>query len=346
MSGKKRGAERRRAALLALVLTLVLGLTGCGKSRVEVPDKYKDYVAPWETDVVKKAVKDGKMHYYFMSAEGYEVNLGGISDTKWGDSCLIVFPDGKTMLIDAGLQAYGPILVLNLKRMGIERLDYFVLTHPHNDHGYGALYASGVLQSIEVGQVYHNGVINAGWSDPRALMNVCSEKNIPCDVLKQGDTLQIGEVEIRILHPEGSKEEMGIASKTADVNNGSLVMRFDYGEHSSLFTGDIYKSAEQELTKRCADLLDVDLLKLPHHGNDTSSGSSFVKAVSAELGVATGYESVSVAAFSAYRAAKTTVLMDTEDGYIHVSAGKDGTLAYENSRQRSEKSRFGQLEKN
>ncbi len=343
MSGGKSSAKRRRLALLALVLALVLGLAGCGKSRVEVPDKYKSYVSPWETDVVKTAVKDGRMHYYFMSAEGFKINPGGISDTKWGDSCLIVFPDGKTMLIDAGLQEYGPILVLNLKRMGIEKLDYFVLSHPHNDHGYGALYG-GVLKSIEVGQVYHNGVINAAWSDPRALMNVCQERGIPCDVLKQGDTLQVGEVEIQILHPVGSKDKMEIASKTAVVNNGSLVMRFDYGEHSALFTGDIYKSAEQELVKRCAELLDVDLLKLPHHGNDTSSGSSFVKAVSAELGVATGYESVSVAAFSAYKATKTTVLMDTEDGYIHVFAGKDGVLHYETGRERSEKSRFGQLD--
>lgn len=343
MRGGKRGAQRRRLALLVLVLILLLGLTGCGKERVEVPDKYKGYVSPWETDVVKAAVKDGKMHYYFMSAEGYRINPGGISDTKWGDSCLIVFPDGKTMLIDAGLQGYAPILALNLKRMGVEKLDYFVLSHPHNDHGYGALYGDGVLRSMDVGRVYHNGVINAAWGSPRILMDICKEREIPCEVLKSGDTLHVGEVEIRILHPEGDKSETEIASKTADVNNGSLVMRFDYGEHSALFTGDIYKSAEQELLKSCAELLDVDLLKLPHHGNDTSNGSSFVKAVSAELGVATGYESVSVAAFNAYKATKTTVLMDSEDGYIHVCAGKDGAMTYETGRERSEKSRFGQL---
>jgi competence protein ComEC len=344
MRGEKRSVKRRKLALLALVLALVLGLTGCGKSRVEVPDRYKDYVSPWEKDVVKAAQKDGKMHYYFMSAAGYRTNPGGISETKWGDSCLIVFPDGQTMLIDAGMWAHGPILVLNLQRMGIEKLDYFVLTHPHDDHGYGALYGTGVFASMEIGQVYHNGVINAGWSDPRMLTNVCAERGIPCDVLKWGDTLRIGEVEIQVLHPEGDKDETKIATKVADVNNGSLVMRFDYGEHSALFTGDIYKSAELELVKRCADLLDVDLLKLPHHGNDTSSGSGFVNAVSAELGVATGYEAVSIAAFSAYKAAKTTVLMDSEDGYIHVSAGRDGVLKYETSRQRSEKSRFGQLD--
>ena len=48
MSGRKRSAKRRRFALLALVLALGLGLTGCGKSQVEVPDKYKAYVSPWE----------------------------------------------------------------------------------------------------------------------------------------------------------------------------------------------------------------------------------------------------------------------------------------------------------
>ena len=342
MNSQKQSRKCSRLLLLTLVLALVLGLTGCAKDRVEVPDKYKAYVAPWKTDVVSAAVKDGAIHYYFMSGEDYPVNPGGISDTKWGDSCLIVFPNGQTMLIDAGMQEYGPILLLNLKRMGIEKLDYFVMSHPHNDHGYGALYG-GVLKSLEVGQVYHNGVINAGWGNPRALMELCSEKNIPCEVLKRGDTLQVGEVEIRILHPDGGKDKTEIASKTAEVNNGSLVMRFDYGEHSALFTGDIYKSAEQELLKSCADLLDVDFVKLPHHGNDTSNGSGFVKALSAELGVATGDEAVSVAAFGAYKRTNTTLLMDSEDGYIHVSAGSDGVMHYETSRERSEKCRFGQL---
>lgn len=339
----KKMAKKLLCALLALVL--VLGLTACGDKGVKVPDEYKGYVSPWELNVVEAAKADGKMHYYFMSAEGYMVNPGGNSSTKWGDSCLIVFPDGTTMLIDAGLAGHAPILTLNLQRMGIEKLDYFVLSHPHDDHGYGAVKEGGILYNFPVGQVYYNGVYNGDWSNPRILEDVCKEKGYPCDVLKRGDKLTIGEVSIEILGPNPEVIGTTIVDNVTDVNNSSLAMRFDYGEHSSLFCGDTYKNAERELVAYDRTKLDVDLLKMPHHGGDTSSDGPFIYAVTAELGVATGWDPVDIAVFNRYKGTKTTIIMDTEDGYIHVASGKDGALSYETSRERSEKSAFGQLEK-
>ena len=49
---------------------------------------------------------------------------------KWGDSCLVVFPNGETMLIDAADYRYTPVLMENLKRLGVEKLDYIMLSHP------------------------------------------------------------------------------------------------------------------------------------------------------------------------------------------------------------------------
>ena len=339
----KKYAKKLACALLALVM--VLSITACGDSGsgVKVPDEYKDYVSPWEMDVVEAAKADGKMHYYFMSAEGYMVNPGGNSSTKWGDSCLIVFPDGTTMLVDAGLAGHGPILCLNLQRMGIEKLDYFVLTHAHDDHGYGAVKDGGLLQNIEVGQVYYNNVLNGDWSNPYILAELCAQKNIPCDVLSRGDVLLINDVRIQILNPDDSVVGTTIVDNVTAINNSSIVMRFDYGEHSALFTGDVYKNAERDIVQNMREQLDVDFLKMPHHGGDTSSDSSFIYAVTPELAVATGFDPVDVAVFNRYKGTKTTILMDTEDGYIHVSSGSDGVLSYETSRVRSEKSTFGQL---
>lgn len=331
-------------ALLAVVL--VLGLTACGGEKgVKVPSEYKDYVSPWELNVAEAAKADGKMHYYFMSAEGYMVNPGGQSSTKWGDSCLIVFPDGQTMLIDAGMAGHAPILTLNLQRMGIEKLDYFVLSHPHDDHGYGAVRDGGILHNFPVGQVYYSGVLNGDWSNPNILTELCKTKGYPCDILKRGDKLTVGEVSIEVLGPDPAMIGSTIVDNVTNVNNSSLVMRFDYGEHSSLFTGDVYKTAERELVNYDRAKLDVDLLKLPHHGGDTSNDSPFIYAVTAELAVATGFDPVDIAVFNRYKGTKTTILMDSEDGYVHVSSGKDGVLAYETSRERSEKSAFGQLSK-
>jgi beta-lactamase superfamily II metal-dependent hydrolase len=256
-----------------------------------------------------------------------------------------VFPDGTTMMIDAGMEGHAPILALNLQRMGIEKLDYFVLTHAHDDHGYGAVKSDGILHKFEVGQVYYNGVLNGDWANPTILTEVCRSRKFPCDVLKAGDTLEIGDVKIEVLHPDGSLAGTTITDNITGVNNSSLVMRFDYGEHSSLFTGDIYKTAERELVKNYKEKLDVDLLKMPHHGGDTSNDSSFVRAVTPEISVATGFDAVDIAAYNNYKPLKTTVMMDTEDGYIHVSSGSDGVLSYETSRERSAKSMFGQLNK-
>ena len=339
----KKHVKKLLCALLALVM--VLSLMACGDKGVKVPNEYKDYVSPWELNVVEAAKADGKMHYYFMSAEGYMVNPGGNSSTKWGDSCLIVFPDGTTMLIDAGLAGHAPILTLNLKRMGIEKLDYFVLSHPHDDHGYGAVKDGGILYNFEVGQVYYNGVLNGDWSDPSILMDVCKSRNFPCDILERGDTLTIGEVKIEVLGPNPEVIGTTIVDNVTGVNNSSLVMRFDYGEHSSLFTGDVYKNAERELVNYDKAKLDVDFLKMPHHGGDTSSDGAFIYAVQPELAMATGWDPVDVAVFNRYKGYKTTILMDTEDGYVHVTSGKDGVLSYETSRERSEKSTFGQLNK-
>ena len=350
----KKNIKRTLCTLLALVM--VLGMTACGgssggdiKITVDVPEKYKEFVTPYNVDVVERAKKDGKMHYYFMASMGYVANAGDHNVIKWGDSCLIVFPDGTTMLIDAGVEGYGPILVLNLKLMGIEKLDYFVLTHPHDDHGYGAVRPGGLLENIEVGHVYYSGVLNAGWSNPTILPDLCQQKNIPCDIIKEGDKLNISGVDIQVLNPTADVAGTTIAGSDVDgsitkTNNASLVMRFDFEEHSALFTGDVYRGAESDLVKRYKEsgLLDVDFLKLPHHGGDTSNSITFVKAITPVLGVATGNDPVDIMVYGNYKKS-TTVLMDSEDGYVHVAAGSDGVMTYETSRVRSEKSTYGQL---
>ena len=337
----KKTMKQLLCAVLALVM--VLGMTACGGKGTKVPKDLEGYISPWELNVVEAAKADGKMHYYFMSSEGYMVNPGGQSSTKWGDSCLLVFPDGTTMLIDAGMPGFAPLLTVNLQRMGIEKLDYFVLSHPHDDHGYGAVKDGGILHNFPVGQVYYSGVFNGDWSNPQILVELCKAKGYPCDILQRGDKLTIGDVTIEVLGPEPSIVGTTIVDNVAGVNNSSLVLRFDYGEHSSLFTGDVYKMAERELVSYDRAKLDVDFLKLPHHGGDTSSDGPFVYATTAELAMATSWDPVDVAVYNRYKGTKTTILMDTEDGYVHVSSGSDGVLSYETSRERSEKSAFGPI---
>ena len=299
-----------------------------------------DPLCPWNYNVVEKAVQEGEMHYYFMSGEWHAYSGGNSEPEKWGDCCLIVFPDGQTMLIDSGVSQYGPILVENLQRMGITKLDHLVITHPHSDHQNGVFHANnlkgnGVLDQFEIGQVYHRGGYDSkNPIDSQKVATVCAERNLPLQILEKGDTLQIGEVSIRVLWPrEGTSEKDITGVNAAAANNTSVVMRFDYKDHSSLFTGDLYIERESVLIEEySADVLDVDLLKAPHHGNGiTSNSEAFINAVSPEIAVATGFELISASTAQRYAKAGATLLGDRTYGYIHVFTDGDD-MTYETSR--------------
>ena len=122
---------------------------------------YTDYMAPWTTDVIAQAKADGKIHYYFMASEKLWLRKSHDNE-KWGDSCLVVFPDGQTMLIDSGYQDMGLLIAKNLRQMGVTKLDHLVITHPHLDH-YGGAFGitvggdrfveTGFLEQIQVENV-------------------------------------------------------------------------------------------------------------------------------------------------------------------------------------------------
>ena len=302
-----------------------------------------DPYCPWNYNVVEQAVREGKMHYYFMSGEWHAYSGGSTEPEKWGDSCLIVFPDGQTMLIDSGVTQYGPILVENLRRMGVTKLDHLVITHPHSDHQNGIFStknraAGGVLDTFPIGQVYHRGGYDSkNMESSQLVATVCAERNLPLQTLDIGDSFQIGEVSVRVLWPqEGTADKDITGVNAAATNDTSVVLRFDYKEHSSLFTGDIYVESEARvMAANDAALLDADLLKLPHHGNTvTSNSEEFLAAVSPKIAVATGFEIMDARSLSRFTAVGATVLNDRIYGYVHVAT--DGNeMTYETSREAS-----------
>lgn len=333
--------KKRMMRLLAAVLAMlmVLGLTACGESggktsAVNVPEELKEYVIPWEKDVIAEAKEKGTMEFYFMASLGMDVGAEGSTEDpqKWGDSCLVVFPDGTTMLIDGGMPKYAPVLMVNLKKLGVEKLDYVMVSHQHNDHQ-GGLVFDGVMAQMEVGKVYYNGTKNAESTDPDRLEKFLAEHQIEGEILNIGDKLTIGGVNIEVLWP--GEEENGVLYDSAtDLNNRSLVVRFDHGEFSALFVGDLYKAAEEKVIAAAGDKLDVDLVKVPHHGHKTSSSSEFGEAVSAQIAVGTGYVGMPTAQYYAYTKQGTRVMMDYIDGYIHVTGHSDGTVDWEKSLER------------
>ena len=260
---------------------------------------------------------------------------------KWGDSCLVVFPTGEVMLIDAGMPDFGRILMRNLERLGVKKIDYLLISHQHDDHAGSFYVPGGIPEHFEIGMMFYNGTYNAGWPDPHLLENICDQYGIPREVVSEGWTMDIGDVHLRVLSP--SPESVGTAyNKTELINNASILLRFDYGDFSALFTGDIYQRQEDVLVREKAELLDVDLLKIPHHGEPTSSSRAFAEAVSPKLAVATGRLFVQDYQYKTYTRTGAKVRFDLLDGYIRVRS--DGTsMEWDQSRER-ETDHFDKLE--
>jgi len=339
----------KKRLILLITLAMLLGLCACN-APVETPATtteattaptepavdYSPYLCPWTENVVEKAKADGKIHYYFMAGEGIHISLNQQNVDKWGDSCLVVFPDGKTMLIDGGPTNYGPVLVRNLQQMGITHLDYMLVTHPHSDHQNGvfaeANIEEGVLGKIGISQVYHRGSPTTSNEKNRLVDIVCEERNIPLEIVEQGDVLQFGDVTMQVLWPMIGTSTFEVAS--GDINDKSIVVRFDYQEHSSLFAADLYYAGEDFMMKmNKPELLDVDFLKVPHHGHGTSSSTAFLAAASPELAVAMGRVPIPANLRKIFAGMNINLLYDLINGYIHVAADKDGSLTYEHTRQ-------------
>lgn len=306
------------------------------KTLFETTD-YTPYLCPWNYDVVEAAKADGKIHYYFFAGEGLHISDTQTYKDKWGDAYLVVFPNGQTLLVDTGPLAYAPVLAKNLEMMGIKHLDAILVTHPHSDHHNGAFSDSaylniGLLDKITVGNVYYRG----GWDPESATVDlvsrVCRDLNIPCHVMDKGDVLYFGDAKLECVWPlegEGNSRISG----GEEINNMSIVVRIDFGEHSSLLTGDLYTAGEKYMMERVDNsLLDVDLLKVPHHGYNTSSSVALLETVSPELAVSVGRLPIPKKVYDRYAALGIPFLDDRACGYVEVVAQTDGTMTYTTTR--------------
>lgn len=241
---------------------------------------------------------------------------------KWGDCTLVTFPDGKTMLVDSGISAVSKHLVAKLKDLGVTRIDTFLLSHVHSDH-YGSLRA--LLDNFPVGDFYWNGFCstNETW-----VIDLVKERGVPIHEISAGDTLHHGPVSIEVLYPTKSQlDSLPVQDSDAamiNMNNNSLCVRFALGATSALFSGDLYKVAENAVIDAVRpELLDCDLLKVTHHGHDTSSGKAWVEAVSPKVAVMMGNIVMNLVLYKRFVDVGCTPLATWMNGTIVVTM--DGT---------------------
>lgn len=203
-------------------------------------------------------------------------------DVGQGDSCLILTPSNKTILIDGGgskdseeFDVGKSTLLPYLLDRKVSKIDYMMISHFDADH-MGSFVT--VLQNIKVGKL----IISKQVKNSNEFMNIIQivkNKNIEVVVVKAEDKIHIeNNVVLEILYPE---KEL----KFSDLNNNSIVAKLVYGGFSMLFTGDIEKEAEGQILKEYKDtnILNSTVLKVAHHGSKTSSTDEFIEFVNPKI---------------------------------------------------------------
>ena len=210
---------------------------------------------------------DGRLHVTFL-------------DVGQGDSILIESPRGKRVLVDGGPAARAVLRHLDDRSGFWERdLDLIVLTHGDEDHFAGLV---EVARRYTVGGVIQGGFASesplyAGWE------KVLEDKAITTLPALQGQSINLGEpLGLDVLHPP---QGYGLGNR----NNSGAVLRLAYGEVSFLLTADIEAEAEAELLRGYASL-DSTVLKVAHHGSNTSSTRAFLRSVSPGIAVVSAGE--------------------------------------------------------
>jgi competence protein ComEC len=191
-------------------------------------------------------------------------------DVGQGDAELIN-ADGEFMLIDAGPQENDAAVLDCLQENGVETISLLVGTHPHEDHIGGM---ADVLNQYDVEEIMMPRVMSEIKAFEDLLLAVQS-KNMSITSPVPGTIYAVGNAMVTVIAPAGDDYSL---------NNFSIVLRVDYGETSFLFTGDIEEDAEDDILDTGADI-DVDVLKVAHHGSRTSTNLSFLSATSPKIAV-------------------------------------------------------------
>ena len=196
-----------------------------------------------------------------------------------GDCTLIKAPGNCDILIDAGgyseSESTGKYIITPyLIKSGVTDVEYVIISHMHSDHIIGLL---GIMDEIIVKKlIIPYGQINT--EDAEAIIRKAKEKDVEILYFTRGDKLKItDDMKITALSPD-SRQGM----YAEDHNDFGTVVRFDYGETSFLFTGDITSDVEKYLVENYREELEADVLKVSHHGSKNSSCEEFLNSVKAK----------------------------------------------------------------
>lgn len=247
-------------------------------------------------------------------------------DVGQGDSEFIELPNGECMLIDAGESGSGTYIADYISDLGYDTIDYLVATHPHSDHIGGM---TTIIETFDIENIFMPKV-STNTVTYQELLEVISDKEYKIKTAEAGVyVVDDGELCIKLIAP---------VRDYADLNNASAVIKIEYKEIGLLFMGDAEILAENDIYLD----VDCDVIKVGHHGSDTSSGNGFIERTHARYAVISVGEGNSyghpdnevikrweASGAKIYRTDKLGTITVTTDGYgIEIKTEEDVTVDF------------------
>ena len=183
--------------------------------------------------------------------------------------CILIRNKDSNMLIDAGNNEDGEKLVSYFKDLGIEKFEYVVGTHAHEDHIGGM---DDIINNFHIDTFYMPDVITT----TRTFEDVL-------DALESnGVAFNTPEINKKFKFADADVYTLYVGNDSSDLNNTSIVLKMVYRANSFIFTGDATSTVERKILDKD---LESDVLKVGHHGSSYSSSAAFLRKVNPKYSI-------------------------------------------------------------
>lgn len=248
--------KKKIGGFAGFILVIVAGLAAAHFLNIFTIDDWKDVFGGFN-----ETHTDGIAEIHFI-------------DVGQGD-CQLVISNGKSLLIDTGEKENAGNVCAYIKRQGIDKLDYMLLSHQHSDHMGGA---AEIINSIEMDNIIIPRLPDNMTPTTKfyeQFLTSVKENGLRLTPAEPGKIYEIGECSLEIISPVKDYD---------DLNNFSAAAILTHGGNSFLFTGDIEKKAEKDILES-GRMRDIDVLKTAHHGSGSSSCGEFLETARPDYAV-------------------------------------------------------------